>query len=120
MGASTGQHAINFLGFDEDLCRFERYMCIIPYGHGVRYNAIHGESSVNELNCAYMVAGAKIRVMCTIGGMSENPCNSEYRLKHELQNVQKSNVFNLVEFAQLLKSRVPTEKFLQKSFFDVR
>ena len=53
-------------------------MHIIPYGHGVRYNAIHGESSVNELNCTYPVAGAKTRVMCTIGSTSEIPCNSEY------------------------------------------
>jgi hypothetical protein len=58
-GTSTGQHAINFLGFDEEFCRFERYMCIIPYGHAVRYNAIHGESSVAELNHVYKAAGAK-------------------------------------------------------------
>jgi hypothetical protein len=119
-GTSTGQHAINFLGFDEEFCKFERYMCIIPYGHAVRYNAIRGESSVDKLNHVYKAAGAKTRVMCTIGDTSENSHKTEYMMKDELQNAQESNSFNCQEFAQLVKTKVPTKKFLQKSFFDVR
>jgi hypothetical protein len=58
--------------------------------------------------------------MCTIGDTSENSRKTEYMMKDELQNAQESNSFNCQEFAQLVKTKVPTKKFLQKSFFDVR
>ena len=119
-GISTGLHAIDFLCFGEECNKFERYMCIIPYGHAVRYNAIHGESSVAELNHVYKAAGAKTRVMCTIGDTSEHSSKTEYMMRDELHNAQDSNSFNCQEFPQLVKTKVPTKKFLQKSFFDVR